>query len=110
MAIAIEMLNPAPARAVVLVGDELPIPPQDRVGRQQAGDVAQQASAECLAANRQASSLLVAEPQPPTRNLFAQDPILLFQIVDDGELAPIDPAGEQEEQELKRAAFHGATA
>src|SRR5260370_35239165 len=41
--------------------------------------------------------------------MLAQDPILLFQIVDHGELAPIDPAGEQQEQEFERAALHGAT-
>jgi hypothetical protein len=49
----------------VLGGNELPIPAQDRVRRQQAGDVAQQASAEHLAPNRQASSLVVGELQPP---------------------------------------------
>jgi hypothetical protein len=39
--------------------------------------------------------------------LLAQNPVLRLQLVDDGELPPIDPTGEEQEQELDRAALHG---
>jgi hypothetical protein len=63
-----------------------------------------------LAPNGQVSSLVVGELQPPALQMLAQDPILLFHVVDHVALAPVDPTSEQQEQELERAAPHGAEA
>jgi hypothetical protein len=42
--------------------------------------------------------------------MFAQDSILLFEVVNYIALAAVDPTSEQQEQELERAAPHCAAA
>src|SRR5262245_2862248 len=44
--------------------------------------------------------------QLSTAQLFAEDPILLFKVFDDGALATVDPAGEGQAQELQRRGGH----
>jgi hypothetical protein len=48
-------------RPIVFCGDELPVPPQDGVGCDDAGDVREPAPAERLAFHGEAASLVVGE-------------------------------------------------
>ena len=93
-------------RAVVFVGNQVAIPAQDSVRRQQAGDLLEPFPAKHLAPRCEPSALIICEPQPAATHLLAQNSILFFEVVDHLELLPIDPAGEQQEQELQRLAGH----
>ena len=92
-------------------GDELPVPPQDGVGCHDAGDVREAAPAEDLAFHGEAASLVVGETQPSGSVRRAEDPVLLEQVVNDRLLLPIDPAGDQQEQEREwaRQRVHGGS-
>ena len=88
---------------VVFLGDEPPVPAQDRVGCHDPGHVRQAASAENDAFHGQAASLVVGEAQPSGSVRGAEDPVLLEQVVDDRLLLPVHPARDQQEQEGERA-------
>ena len=88
---------------VVFLGDEPPVPAQDRVGCHDTGHVRQAASAENAAFHGQAAALVVGEAQPSGSVRGAEDPVLLEQVVDDRLLLPVNPARDQQEQEGERA-------
>ncbi len=90
-------------RTVVFLGHEPPVPPQDRVGCHDSGHVRQAAPAENIAFHGQAAALVVGEAQPSGSVRGAEDPVLLEQVVNDRLLLPVDPAGDQQEQEGERA-------
>jgi hypothetical protein len=98
--------RPAARRAVVLAGDQLAVPAQDRVGRDQAGELAQPATTDEPALYGQASPLVIGEPQAPPAELLAEDAVLLAQEVDDLELAGVDPARHPEDQEPHSLGTH----
>ena len=75
--------GPAARRAVVLAGDQLAVPAQDRVGRDQARELAQPATTHRPALDGQSSPLVIGEPQAPPADLLAEDAVLLAQEVDD---------------------------
>ena len=52
--------------------------------------------------NRQATSLVVIEPESPRAHLRSQNSVLLAQIVDDFLLLVIHPAGNSDQQQAKR--------
>ena len=89
-------------RTVVLLGDEPPVPPQDRVGCHDAGDGREATTAEDVAFHGEAASLVVGQAQPSGTVRGAEDPVLLEQVVNDRLLLSIDPAGEQQEEEGER--------
>ena len=97
-----------PPRAVVLPGDEPAVPAQDGVRRHDAGDFAKDPSAEHLALDREPASLVIRQPQPASFQLLAQQAVLLQQVLDHRELAPVGPAGEElnEEPEPYRQGVH----
>jgi len=97
----------ASSGAVILPGDELTVPAQNRVRCHQSGEFVQHASAQYPTFRREASALVVSEPQPPLAQLLAEDPVLLPQVVDHRVLATLDPAREEQEQELQRRGGHG---
>jgi len=93
--------RPSGLRAVIFLGNELPIPPQNRVRGDDAGDGHQSAPADELALHREATSLIIGEPKPPWPVLGAKDPILLEQVVNNGLLLSVDPTGEQQADECE---------
>jgi hypothetical protein len=97
----------ASSSAVILPGDELTVPAQNRVRCHQSGDLVQHASAQYPTFRREASALVVSEPRPPLAQLLAEDAVLLLQVVDHRVLATVDPAREKQEQELQRRGRHG---
>ena len=52
------------------------------------------------------TTLGVGKPQPPTIELLAQYAILLDQVLHRGHLVATQPAGDSENQELKRRRTH----
>jgi len=70
-------------RAVVFLGHEPTIPPQDRVRCDDAGDGRQVAPAEDFPFHGQAASLVVGEAQLSGSLRRAEDSILFEQVVND---------------------------
>ena len=89
-------------RTVVLLGDESPVPTQDRVGCHDASDGREVTTAEDLAFHGETASLVVGEAQSSGTVHRAEDPVLLEQVVNDRLLVSIDPAREQQEEEGER--------
>jgi hypothetical protein len=90
--------GPAFGCAVVFLGNQVAIPAQDSVRRQQAGDLLEPFPAKHLAARCEPSALIICEPQPAAMHLLAQDSILFFQIVDHLDLLPVDPTAKEQQQ------------
>ena len=88
--------------AVVLLGDQPPVPAEDRVRGHDTGDLHQRASAELPATHRESTALGVCEPKRSRTKLFAEDAILLSEIIDQIFLAAIHPASNGEHEELQR--------
>jgi hypothetical protein len=83
-----------PLRTVVLPGDESAVPPQDGVGRHDAGDGREVTTAEDLAFHGEPASLVVSQAQSSGTVHRTEDSVLLEQVVNDRLLVSIDPAGE----------------
>jgi len=98
----------AALRAVIFLGHEPAIPPQDGVGCDDAGDGRQGAPAEDFALDGQAAPLVVGEAQASGWLRRPEAPVLLEQIVNDRLLLPVDPTGEeqQEKGERRRQRIH----
>ena len=77
--------------------------------RADSNDVREAAPAEDLAFQGYAPPLVVGEAKPPGTMGGAEDTVLLEQVVNDRLLVPVDPAGEekQEEGERRRQRAHG---
>jgi hypothetical protein len=87
--------------AVVLLGDQSAVPAQDRVGRDDACRLSQCPPSPSLAAHCESAALGVSQAQRLTAELFAEDPILLSQIVDQVLLVAARPSSESEDQETQ---------
>ena len=92
----------AAGAAVVLLGDQLPIPAQDRVRRDDAGHLGQDPSAEFLAAHGETTPLSVSQAERTTAQLLSEDSILLTEIVDQIFLVTVQPASNREDEEVQR--------
>ena len=79
--------GPSARRAAVLASDQLAVPAQDRVGRDQASELAQPTMSDGPALDGYAPPLVIGEPQAPPAELLAEDAVLLAQEVDDLKLA-----------------------
>ncbi len=84
---------------IPLASDELSVPAQERVGRDDPGQFVETLAAEHLAFDGQASTLIVVEQNPTLAELFSQHLILSQQILDRVLLVSIDPAGQNQEQQ-----------
>jgi hypothetical protein len=73
---------------------------------EKSGDPVQCASAQHSALRRQAAALVVGEPQLSAAQLLAEHAVLFLQVVDHRDLAPVDPTGERQQQELQRRGAH----
>ncbi|MFH1749052.1 MAG: hypothetical protein ABIG44_18630 [Planctomycetota bacterium] len=56
------------------------MPPQNRGGRDDRGDLAQQPTAQTLPASRQPAPVLVGQAESPAAQLRPENPVLLDQI------------------------------
>jgi hypothetical protein len=80
-----------------LPGDQLAVPPQDRVRRHEGGDLPQQPAPESAAFGGEAAALLVGQPEAAPVQLPLEDPVLLHQVFDDVLLVAVDPTREGHE-------------
>ncbi|MBC7974970.1 MAG: hypothetical protein H7138_08295 [Myxococcales bacterium] len=92
--------------AVVFLGDELAVPAQDGVGRDQSGELFQRTSADEAALRAEPPALGIGEAQAPPSELLAQDAVLVLEVRDDLGLVAVHPAREHHEQELQRCDRH----
>ena len=69
--------------AVILPSDEVPMPTQDGVGRDDRADLGERFPAQSLCLRGQPSALIVVEPEPLASELLFQDPVFLAEILDD---------------------------
>jgi hypothetical protein len=77
-------------RSVVFLGDQQAVPAQNRLGRDDAGDVGEAPSAEGVAFYGRTASLVIGEANLTGTICRTENPVLLAQVVDDGLQLSID--------------------
>ena len=87
--------------AVVLPGNQPPVPAENRVRRDDAGDLRQNPPAECLASHRESTALGVGQAKWTWAKLLPEDPILLPEIIDHVFLVAVHPASGREYEEAQ---------
>src|SRR5690606_18507390 len=87
---------------LVLGRHELAIPTQDRLGRDEPGDLRQERAPEVLTGPCQASALGNGEAEPAWAEVLTEHAVLLAQVDDRGLLATRDPADAAKQEELDR--------
>src|SRR5215469_14858035 len=87
--------------SVVLLGDQLPVPSQQGLRGDNAGDLGKGLSSQRLGLYGQSPALLVLEAHSPITELFSQHPILLAKIFNDLQLAVVHPPGDSDQQKLE---------
>ena len=88
--------------AIVCLGDQSPVPTQDRIRGDDARDLRQDPPAEFVTAHSESTTLGVRQAKRPRAQGFSEDPILLPEIVDQIVLVTVHPASEREDEELQR--------
>ena len=90
----------AAGAAGVCLGDQSPVPAENRVRRDDAGDLHQDAPSEFLAAHGESTALGIGQAKRPRAQVLPEDPILLPEIRDQIVLVAVHPASERENEEL----------
>ena len=84
-----------------LPSDRLPVPSQDRVLGHDGRDLPQAPSAESATLRREASALVIGQPEAAPLHLLLEDAVLLDQVLDDLLLVAVDPSRQGDEQHLQ---------
>ena len=84
--------------AVVLLGNQLPMPSQQGCRRDDGRDLFQDFPAELLRPCCQTATLVVSESHPSVPNLFSKDAIFLSEIFNDMLLVLVHPARDGNDQ------------
>jgi hypothetical protein len=79
-------------RSIVFLGDQFPVPGQQGLRRDNAGDLSQNLPSQCFGSNGQSAALVVIEAHSPVAEL-SKNTILLAKIINDLQLALVHPAG-----------------
>ena len=87
--------------AVVLPGNQPPVPAENGVRRDDAGDLRQNPPAEFLASHRESTALGVGQAKWTWAKLLPEDPILLPEIIDHVFLVAVHPASGREYEEAQ---------
>ena len=66
-----------------LLSDELPVPTQDGVRRDERRNICESASPDGLAADREPATLIVGQTETSAAELLLQDAVLFSEILDD---------------------------
>ena len=93
--------------AIVLLGDQPPVPSKQRVGCHQGANVEEPFAADCVGLGCEATALPISESPALSGQLLAEPPVLLLQLLDDVLLTAIHPSGEEQHQKLKLQSVHG---
>ena len=94
--------GPAAGGSIVLAGDQLPVPGQESLRRDDRCHRRQSAVAESLCFDSQSTALFVRKPESTTAELLTQDLVLLAQILDCLLLLLIHPARDRDQHEPER--------
>src|SRR5215469_15096920 len=84
--------------SVVLLGDQLPMPSQQGLRCDNAGDLGKSLSSQRFGLNGQPPALIVIEAHSLATELFSQHPILFAEIFNDLQLAVVHPPGDGDQQ------------
>src|SRR6516165_9915607 len=84
--------------SVVLLGDQLPVPSQQGLRCDNAGDLGKSLSSQRFGLAGQSSALIVIEAHSPATELFSQHPILFAEIFNDLQLVVVHPPGDSDQQ------------
>ena len=87
--------------AIVLLGDQPPVPAENRVGRDDACHLTQDPPAEFLASHRESPALGVGQAKRSRTKVLPEDAILLPEIVDAIFLVVIHPASQGQHKEVQ---------
>jgi hypothetical protein len=87
--------------AVVLPGDEMPMPGEQGVRAHDRSDLTERSATQLLRLGGQPNALVVGEPETPRPELLSKDAILGLEIVDHVALLLVDPAGQRDEEKLQ---------
>ncbi len=79
--------------SIVLLGDQLAMPRQNRVWSYDGSDFTKHSAPKRLALRRQASALIVRKPNSFAFQLRLENLVLFLDVRDHIELMPVDPAG-----------------
>jgi len=103
----------APRATVVLTSDELAVPAQKRLGRDERRDAAQRGAADRVRAHRESPALSQREAQAPRALLLTEHSIFFHQVLEQQAIGSPQPACDHEDQELKqqrlRVRLHAGT-
>src|SRR5215471_5825299 len=84
--------------SVVLLGDQLPMPSQQGLRCDNAGDLSKSFSSQRFGLHGQSPALIVIEAHSPATELFSQHQILLAKMFNDLQLAVVHPPGDGDQQ------------
>src|SRR5215469_1598443 len=87
--------------SVVLLGDQLPMPSQQGLRCDNAGDLGKSLSSQRFGLYGQSPALIVIEAHSPITELFSKHPILLAKIFNAQQLAVVHPPGDGDQQKLE---------
>src|SRR5262249_42628889 len=93
---------PAALMAVVLPGDEMPMPGEQGVRAHDGFELLEHAVPQTLRLGGQPNALVVGEPGTALTELLSKDAILGLEIVDHLALLLVDPAGQGDEEKPQR--------
>src|SRR6516225_8672034 len=88
--------------SVVLQGDQLPVPSQQGLRSDNAGDLGKSLSSQRFGLYGQSPTLIVIEAHSPAAELFSKHPILLAKVVNDPQLAVVHPPGNSDQHKPER--------
>jgi hypothetical protein len=91
--------------SAVLLGDQLPVPSQQRLRRDNAGDLGKSLSSQRLGLYGQSPALIVIQAHSPATKLFSKHPILLAKIFNDLQLPVVHPPGDGDQQKPERVEY-----
>src|SRR5215831_6546391 len=86
-------------RSVVLLGDQLPVPSQQGLRRDNVGDLGKNLSSQRFGLYSQSPALIVIQAQSPAAELLSKNAILLAKVINDLQLVLVHPAGDRDQQE-----------
>ncbi len=83
-----------------LLSNELAMPTENSVGGDERSNLGEGASPDGLAANRKPATLIIGQPESSATELLLENSVLLAEIINDGFLVSIDPAGQGSDEDL----------
>lgn len=90
---------------IVLLSDELSVPAQQRLRRDNVRDFLQAVEFHLLRPRRKSDTLVIVEPRPFLAEQFSEHPHFFLQVIDHGLLFVLEPADKTKKDELQR--IHG---